>query len=97
MGIYSCYNCGKEFWTLRGQRKHYEKFECPRTPPVIKTGETVHVTGYYFLRTPNCNDTCRPLEAEKRRFFCDGSITNRLMMCNHEAEYEYMRDDNEQR
>ena len=37
MGNYSCYNCGKEFWTIGGLRKHSEKFLCPKiTPEMIK-------------------------------------------------------------
>ena len=40
MGNYSCYNCGKEFWTMRGERKHHENHECPRiTPEMIKNSQ----------------------------------------------------------
>lgn len=40
LGNYSCYNCGKEFWTLGGLRKHSEKFQCPRiTPEMIKAAQ----------------------------------------------------------
>ena len=33
MGNYSCYNCGKEFWTLGGLRKHSEQHKCPKLTP----------------------------------------------------------------